>query len=84
MLIDKIKAAAVEDWRAAAWILERSYREEYGKSWADEHPQQRITVNINADEHARRMREIFGVKDAQVIEEQPQLEDGANGDTVSD
>lgn len=68
MLLGIIKKAAITDWRAAAWINERTYRDEYGKVWADEHPGARIEVNINADEHAQRLREIFGVKQAQVID----------------
>jgi predicted DNA-binding protein (UPF0251 family) len=81
-LVSTVKRHSKDDWRAAAWILERTYRDEYGKAWADEHPGARIEVNINADEHARRLREIFGVKQAQVID-LPALPQGDNSDDVS-
>jgi hypothetical protein len=84
-LIKVVKEAAIADWRAAAWILERSYREEYGKSWANEHPAQRIELNISADEHARRLREIFGRPapvDAEVMQSPNKDEDGETVDVV--
>ena len=84
-LIKVVKEAAIADWRAAAWILKRSYREEYGKSWANEHPAQRIELNISADEHARRLREIFGRPapvDAEVMQSPNKDEDGETVDVV--
>lgn len=33
--INTIRQASSDDWRAAAWLLERCYRDEYGKSTMD-------------------------------------------------
>ena len=35
-LVAVIQRQAPRDWKAAAWILERSFRDEYGKSWRGE------------------------------------------------
>jgi hypothetical protein len=82
-IVSKIELASNEDWRAGAWLMERTYRDEYGKQWADEHPASSVNITINADEHARRLREIFGVKPAKVIDV-PALPDCDNGADASD
>lgn len=47
--LERIEAAANEQWQAAAWKLERRYPEQYGRQIITQQVQGRIIVDLDAD-----------------------------------
>jgi hypothetical protein len=46
ILTMRIQSAATDDWRAAAWMLERRFRDEYGQAVDVTSGGEKITENI--------------------------------------
>jgi len=66
-LVKVLVDASALDWRSAAWLLERGFRDEYGKAWRDEPDLQpgpgeptNVIVNVQRDAESDAAVELFG------------------------
>jgi hypothetical protein len=58
-MLARISAASADDWRAAAWVLERRWPADYG-------PRQRVDMDHRADVDARDIDRILERVDAAI------------------
>lgn len=56
------KAAQERDWKAAAWLLERKYPDEYGRKFLDARISGRIGVGVTKEARAE-MDELLGLNE---------------------
>jgi hypothetical protein len=70
-LVAIIVRQAPRDWKAAAWILERGFRDEYGKAWRGEPDLQpgpgeptNVIVNVQRDAESDAAAKLFGERPA--------------------
>jgi hypothetical protein len=66
-LTDIILKAAPDDWKAAAWLLEKLYPNEYGKAWRGEPDLQpgpgeptTVILNVQRDAESDAAAKLFG------------------------
>lgn len=57
-MLDLISGAAPEDWHAAAWVLERRYPKEFGKTVVEHENSEEAPISLRVDDLKSVLKEI--------------------------